>query len=330
MENRISKERCIELKKSYLILAHHLPSQLKRLILALEDGESQFFIHLDKKADISEFSKILTDESVIFIEERHSCAWGDFSIVEATLSLLEAFISTPNGSEYGILLSGQDYPLVSNMNINSFLTNRNGINFIDASPVEEIWGLGEISRRIEWYRITLGYEKKDDAVFLPHIDSNDVHTDQLIGGLMMLLFDQRFDIGSKKQALKLISKPRVLPKIPLYGGKQWFALTSDVISKLLSFVKANQEYFRYHIFTHVPDEIFFSSIMRHLQQLDLTIKIEGSLTYVKWDNEEAMTFNISEQSALKEASKTHLFARKFHPDVSRETLTIIDKNRTSI
>ena len=98
------------MQKNYLILAHKNPLQLGRMIERLDDGASKFFIHLDAKTPIEPFAACLEGGHIRFIEPRERCVWGDFSIVQATIRLMEAA-----SEEQGlfILMSGQDYPIQS-------------------------------------------------------------------------------------------------------------------------------------------------------------------------------------------------------------------------
>ena len=95
------------MQKNYLILAHKNPQQLARMIKTLDDGNSKFFIHLDAKTPIEPFTAQLQDEHIIFIPERVRCIWGDFSIVLATIHLMEA-AAKAQSKGFFILMSGQD------------------------------------------------------------------------------------------------------------------------------------------------------------------------------------------------------------------------------
>ena len=79
------------MQKNYLILAHKNPLQLGRMIERLDDGASKFFIHLDAKTPIESFTACLEGAHIRFIEPRERCVWGDFSIVRATIHLMEAY-----------------------------------------------------------------------------------------------------------------------------------------------------------------------------------------------------------------------------------------------
>ena len=78
------------MQKNYLILAHKNPEQLCRMVKTLDDGNSKFFIHLDAKKSIEPFATLLQGKNIVFIPKRERCVWGGFSIVVATIYLMEA------------------------------------------------------------------------------------------------------------------------------------------------------------------------------------------------------------------------------------------------
>ena len=94
----------------YIIQAHKLPFQLKRLITVLNTKNASFYIHVDRKSKIEDFEKIISLKNVFFIKERVDCIWGDFSQVKATLNLIKNVIRD-NKSGFVVFLSGQDYPI---------------------------------------------------------------------------------------------------------------------------------------------------------------------------------------------------------------------------
>ena len=123
------------MKKNYLILSHKNPQQVCRLINRLDDGTSEFFVHVDLKSNLEEFEILNSLKNTKIIPEREKCIWGDFSIVRATLHLLENSIKHGNKG-FTILLSGQDYPIKSNQFINSFLANHIDFNFIEVQDLQ--------------------------------------------------------------------------------------------------------------------------------------------------------------------------------------------------
>src|SRR5690349_19353849 len=99
------------MKIAYLILAHNTPNHLSRLVRALDSANAAFFIHVDRKSDISPFRKGLSQPNTTFLEDRVAVYWGDFSDVRATIELIKKALSHSFEPVYFVLLSGADYPL---------------------------------------------------------------------------------------------------------------------------------------------------------------------------------------------------------------------------
>ena len=93
-----------DVRISYLVLAHNTPNHLRRLVHALESPNSVFFIHVDRKFDISPFEEGLSQYNVTFLEDRVAVHWGDFSDVEATIKLIGEALDRSPDSGYLCLL----------------------------------------------------------------------------------------------------------------------------------------------------------------------------------------------------------------------------------
>ena len=116
-----------KMKIAYLILAHTDPIQLKRLVLSLSGEEKYFFIHIDKKMDISKFKEELEGiQNVYWTNKRIFITWCGYSQTEAILANLEEMFKTNIKFERVLMLTGLDYPLKSSKEIeNEFKNNPN-------------------------------------------------------------------------------------------------------------------------------------------------------------------------------------------------------------
>ena len=105
---------------AYLISAHTDAPQLKRLIEALH-ADAEYFIHIDKKSDIKQFTSIISTPNVHFIEDRIDVRWGTILEVEYQMNLIKAAINHPRHFDHIFFLSGMDYPLWTNEHITEWL-----------------------------------------------------------------------------------------------------------------------------------------------------------------------------------------------------------------
>lgn len=302
------------MQKNYLILAHKNPLQLSRMIERLDDGASKFFIHLDAKTPIEPFAACLEGAHIRFIEPRERCVWGDFSIVRATIHLMEAA-----SKEQGIfiLMSGQDYPIQSQGYINDFLERNKEFDFIEVEPLEEKWKPKMVKDKLEHYHILHSEERGHSNCYAPFAHCSVF---QKLRTLTHLLKGRL----SRKNFRLLCSLPkRVAPFERQYAGSQFWAFSERTFYAVLNYIRehkaALEEYYKY---TSSPDEIYFHSVLMDLVAKDSTIKLKEQITYVNYFRKNNVF--ITEDSEKLTSAKGKLFARKFDTDIDIEILNKLD------
>ncbi|AFY35649.1 beta-1,6-N-acetylglucosaminyltransferase [Calothrix sp. PCC 7507] len=281
------------MKIAYLMLAHKLPEQLARLVNALNNEESHFFIHLDARATtlLEESKKCLSSfENVHFVPKRYKCRWGQFSIVRGTISCLETLVTSGIEFDYVFLLSGQDYPIKSISHIESFLEKNRGKQFINCFSLEE---------ENEW--------SDHPPPFEPISRAKDLH----------LFFRSR--------VIHLPIRRKFPNNFSPYGGSQWWTLSRDCINWMTKFMRDNPGFVNYFKYTFIPDELFFHSmIMNSPFKEDI---IDNSLRYVDFTRANPTrpaVLGVEDFEFLQNGTSA-LFARKF--DISRDSkiLDLIDE-----
>ena len=302
------------MQKNYLILAHKNPLQLGRMIERLDDGASKFFIHLDAKTPIEPFAACLEGAHIRFIDKRERCVWGDFSIVQATIRLMEAA-----SEEQGIfiLMSGQDYPIQSQGYINAFLESNKGFDFIEIEPLEEKWKPKMVKDKLEHYHILHSEERGNSNCYAPFAHCSVF---QKLRTLMHLLKGRL----SVKNFKLLCSLPkRIAPFERQYAGSQFWAFSERTFYAVLNYIRehkaALEEYYKY---TSSPDEIYFHSVLMNLVAKDSTIKLKDPITYVNYFRKNNVF--ITEDFEKLSSAKGKLFARKFDTDIDIEILNKLD------
>ena len=302
------------MQKNYLILAHKNPLQLGRMIERLDDGASRFFIHLDAKTPIEPFAACLEGGHIRFIEPRERCVWGDFSIVQATIRLMEAA-----SKEQGvfILMSGQDYPIQSQGYINDFLESNKDFDFIEIEPLEEKWKPKMVKDKLEHYHILHSEERGNSNCYAPFAHCSVF---QKLRTLIHLLKGRL----SRKNFRLLCSLPkRVAPFERQYAGSQFWAFSERTFYAVLNYIRehkaALEEYYKY---TSSPDEIYFHSVLMDLVAKDSTIKLKEQITYVNYFRKNNVF--VTEDFEKLSSAKGKLFARKFDTDIDIEILNKLD------
>jgi hypothetical protein len=300
--------------KNFLILAHQSPQQLKRLIHRLDDHHSFFYLHIDLKSDLSAFESILSAPNIMFLKKRVNALWGNYSLVEATLNGINQIISDGK-TGFVILLSGQDYPLKGNDALTDYLQKHISYNFIDLKSIEDAWPREYVNKSKKYY-VNVSH-KKGDGLFISYF--RDISKKNLLKTSFRLF---KNSIRHKNPALLwhiLKSFKERIPPVPAqYGGSQWWALNMDTLVKIVEFLRLHSHYLNYHRFTYVPDEIFFHTVIKFLQDHDSEILIKPSLTYVNWQRHNhayPAVFTLDDVEELFDArSNEKFFARKFESD----------------
>ena len=115
------------MKLIYGVLCHKNSKVLKKMIDILSVN-NKIYLHIDLKSNINDFNEYINNHNVFFIKNRIDVNWGEFSLVEATLSILNE--TKTDKFDYINIISGDCLPLKSNKAISEFFLKNNGFEFI--------------------------------------------------------------------------------------------------------------------------------------------------------------------------------------------------------
>jgi hypothetical protein len=264
------------MKIAYLILAHAQPQQLGRLVHRLDSPDARFYIHIDANTPETTFTAMQAAAPQACWIPRQPCRWGGFSLVDASLRLIEAALA--DGCDWLVLLSGQDYPLKHPDEIARTLAASPFAAHLDIQPdfavgyrwqywhFEKINGTlaGKIVQKVQRLCAPLGLSRKLPAV-LPHIRA----------------------------------------------GSQWWMLSAPLARELIRFIQQNPPLIAFFRHTLVPDEMFFQSIISSLYPPE---KIGPSLRQIEWQTGSWSPRTFEQQDAGRLIGSPALFARKFGAD----------------
>ena len=305
-----------DMQKNYLILAHKNPQQLARMIKALDNGNSKFFIHLDAKTPIEPFTAQLEDEHIVFIPERERCVWGDFSIVLATIHLMEAAAKVQNKGFF-ILMSGQDYPIKPIGELDAFLEENAQCDFIDYLPLEQKWKPKMVKDKLAHYHILHSETRGDSNCYAPFSRSSLFQK----GRTLWHLLKGRLSLENFKKLRQL--PRREAPFAQQYAGSQFWAFSENTFYDVLTYIqKHHEELELYYQYTSSPDEVYFHSILLNLKEEGRKIILKNQLTYVNYfrKNNVFLTEDFEKLTSAKE----QFFARKFDMEIDVEILNKLD------
>lgn len=227
---------------------------------------------------------------------------------------------------YIILLSGQDYPIKSTKYINAFFEREKGHEFIDISPIKEVFPK-EWDIRMNYYKYNLSNERGKYILFPAKLNRFSLSLNQIKNIIKIIAY--RKGIKFIKEITFNFNKERKIPlDIIPYAGAQWWALTNETSKKILTFIDENPEFVNYHKYSLLPDEVFFQTIIKHLSAKDTIIKYKESTTYINWSRKNCtlpVTFNDSDLAELTNQPDYKLFARKFDFDYNIKIIHQLDK-----
>jgi len=287
------------MKKAYIILIHKNPEQVCRLIQKLDDANSTFFVHLDKKAVSEDFEEVFNQGQHVKRVESVSTNWGEYSLVKATLNCLTAVQNSKVPFDRVILLSGQDYPIKSNAEIDTYLSSSPHRVFIEhfSIPNHEKWQPNGGLYRVDKYFRGLLIHQKYTAKALNFL------------ALVSPLFGRKMPAGMEP-----------------YAGSGWWVMDMYAVEFILTYILNNPSYANFHRHTFAPDEVFFQMLLLNANDDRLRQSIvSDNLRFIKWKDKRAAHPEVIGREDLSAMMQSKaLFARKFDLDKDAEIFDLID------
>ena len=291
---------------AFLITAHDFPEQLKDIVSLLDSSNHLFFINIDRKnkkmLSTDAILRLKTKENVIFLPPMR-VNHGGFSQVACTLRLLEeAYNWKRIKIDYFHLISGQDYPCISNSDIDAIFESENK-SYMYYDPPEKIieFRKQKFPKRIDYFNFFGLY-----IPFLPNI---------LLKQLIRFL-----------NRIAKIYKRR--PLTDIYSGLNWFSWHRSVVEYVLKYVNDNLKYVRRFRLSHCSDEIFFHTILFHQADL-LNIEKYNSLRFVEWRPKrktETLPLVLDEREYVEIINSGVIFCRKVHPVHSAKLIALLKRD----
>lgn len=271
---------------AYVILAHHLPAQLARLVRQLSGPGTFFLIHINRRSRNAVYreaqARLSGLENVVFLR-RHKLYWGAFGHARATLEGLEELHRRDVCFDYAVLLTGQDYPIKPNSVIERTLAEAGGKSLLAYDRLPGGWADG-MERITYWHSRRIGVPR---------------------GWHLRLPIKRRFPQG-----------------FVAYGGSAYWCLSREAVDHIRHFLGAHPAFYRFFTHVDVPDEIIFHTIL--LNSPLRGSLVNDDLRYIDWTRQPLPAIlGVDDFEAL--ASSPKLFARKFDPRVHAEILDLVDR-----
>lgn len=286
-----------------------MPDHLGRLIAALTEDETDFYVHVDRKVPVEPFLAH-SATNVHFLERRLPVYWGQWQMVEATLRLIRSAIGQAD-YDYLVLLSGSCYPIRSRVEIRGMLAAQPGAQYINSVAMPNAAVGKSLARLDRFYR-------RSDQSLLENVWRAAIGTRTLrrsgwpLSRRWLLARDWRRGLGS----------------LAPYGGSTWWALTGDACRHVDAFVERERRATRFLENTRSPDEVLFQTILGNSPFAPM---VHPSLTFTDWSAGGRHPAEITERHLARFAEPGPLlsagpygrgdrcFARKFPDDGGRMT-----------
>lgn len=280
------------MRLAYIVSAYKLPDQLARLVTTLATETCHFFVHVDRKTDEATYRRMVTPlaplANVHFLE-RHRCYYGGFGHVGATIKGISEIFRRRMPFDYAILLTGQDYPIKSNQEIDAFFEQHDGLSFMDHFPLpSEDWDFRGMDRIESWHvRLRGTYFR----------------------------FPRRAGIRIKR---------RFPSSLQPFGGSAYWCLSREAAEYVHRFLQKDRSYVRFFNYVNVPEEMFFHTIILN-SPLRASV-VNDDLRYMEWRKPAVASGPalLTKDDFNKIVSSPKLFARKFDISHDAKVLDMID------
>ena len=280
------------MKLAYLILGHAHPEQMVRMMDALRPTASAFVVHIDARSPQAVEDAVrayAARAGDVFFAPRQRCYWGSYGIVAATLSCIRTLLGTGIGFEYAALVSGQDYPVATPAEFEAFFAARPGAEFVEAFP---------LAKPNRWTAHTGRFQAENRVL-----------------DFTLWWRSRTFSVGVRR---------RFYAGWEAFGGSQWWCLSRGAVEWVDGYVRDNPGVERYFRNTFIPDEAMIQTLVAN-SPFAGRISAE-TLTYIDWERPNPKyprTLDAEDVGRVIGSGK--LFARKVHPEVSKEWMDGVDR-----
>ncbi len=287
------------MKIAYLLIVYNNSDQVFKLVRKLNTSNNSFYIHFKLGYDFIVPPDIELMTNVHFSEKRYLAGWAGFKVILANFYLMEMALKSEVEYDYYINLSGNCYPIYSNLIIEEKLS---GIN---KSIIEGIRLPNEIFKEGGLNKIKYPWFQDEFQLFNPYLK-------KYLHKLIHIPY-------------KLFNIKRKFPeKLKPYFGSQWHALTHEAVLVLQEFKTNHSDSFNFFKRCWCSDEQVIQTILYSSDKLKDKI-INQPFRYIDW-NTNGPPKTLIKSDFKKIIKSGHLFARKFDKDISAELIDIIDSN----
>lgn len=288
------------MKHAILILAHKDFTLLRHLI-AFFTKDCYVYVHIDKKAKITqeELALIGSMPQVRTIYQQFAVHWGGFSLLEAELSLFERAYKDGD-ADYYHLISGQDYPIKPLDVFLKFFEKNKDADYIEYRTYPISRWQDPFFDRYRYYFVA------DD------VDWQSVKGKQFMGEFVKL----QEEYGVNREPIQGFDV--------IYKGSQWMSITKTSVGKILNYTHHHPSFLHRFNHTFAPEESYIQTIL--LNQ-SCNGALSDNLRYIRWNKENGNNPSNLGSEHFEDIKRSHaFFARKMEQPFCIPLIRLIDKN----
>ena len=215
------------MKLAFALLAHGRGVDVARLVQALTGQGYWVALHYDLKSPAADFEHLqatFAAHHAVKFAQRIRVAWGEWSVVQATLNCLAEIAGAGWTPDYVYHLSGMDYPIRPSTQLTDFLERNNGDEFIETAAADtDSWV--KIGPQRERYLYRWPFNWRDQTI-----------ATELFYNLQKWMSIRR----------------RFIRDFTPFIGSQWWVLTWRTVSKIIELAAA-PDILRFFRTTLIPD-----------------------------------------------------------------------------
>ena len=236
-----------------IMLVHTAFNRAEQVIRHWVEGGSPVVVHVDSAVapeSHAAFVARFTDSDRVLFARRFRCEWGTWGLVAATQAAAEVMLDRFPEVSHIYLASGACLPLRPVRELERYLRERPGTDFIESATTAEVpWTIGGLSEERFTLRFPFSWRRQR----------------RLFDGYVRL---------QRRLGLK-----RLIPEgIDPHMGSQWWCLTRRTLEAILKDPE-RKAFDRYFHRVWIPDESYFQTLARrHSQEIE-----SRSLTLSKFD-----------------------------------------------
>jgi len=276
------------MKICYVVLLHHKFDQAARLVRRLTSPGVSFVIHIDSKTahlDVQSFRDSVAHLANISYAPRVDARWGSYRQALAVLRSVQCAVRSHLDFDRCVLLSGQDYPVVSHREIVEFFLKHAEDEFVEAGRMDLV--------------------DSGSPGWTPHYRFRRYH----------------FWLGNQRLKIPVFRKR--MPEIDFFHGATWWALTRAAVEHIADRFEHDKVLRRFMQTGFLVDEAYIPTLLMSSPHAPRVTG--ANLTYARWDGvagPHPHTLGIGDMPTIRASKK--LFARKFDASVDSALLDELD------